>query len=80
MTSINIEYPTQEKFISHTNRILAKIHGKEPAFKMVPVNQEQVIEVKVKTPTEMTIDEACMQLTGMTPGQYQAHFGVAWNE
>lgn len=80
MKSITIEYPTEEKFISHTNRILAKIHNRAPAFVMVPVNQEYTIEVKVKTPTHMSLDEACMHLTGMTPAQYQTRFGVAWNE
>lgn len=81
MTAINIEYPTEEKFTSHVNKILAIIHGKEPAFKMLPVNQEYKVEVKVITKSEeLSNEELCKKMTGMTPLQYQAQFGVAWNE
>ena len=51
--------------------ILVPVHGLKPAAKVLTVDMRRSFDVNT--------DEACLKITGLTPAEYQAKHGVAYN-
>lgn len=80
-TPITVEYPTEYRKVLHTEaemRALGYKNYKGDHTTSVFVNRP--FSIKVRTSKVVDLDALCLAQTGMTPAEYQAKHGKAWNE